>query len=295
MVLSSTLQAVQGVPGVPDVGGSVPVAAPFGRMHVVRNGFLYAGTMGQVTSQRHSALIYLALTPQAFELQVGEVQVRARAVLVAPDHRRHIEGHGASLACIDISPTHRLFSTFARAGTPATTWDRAAFEAEDAALRAFEAHRLSVSEADALYGRLVARAAGQLPAAAPLDARVREVTRLLRAEPGRDLPSLAEAVHLSPDWLVHLFRREVGLSLRKYAQTLKLQAAAAYLRRGVSLTEIAAVAGFADSAHFSKLWKQHFGFPPQRVFRGEEVSIDPLPWPPCIAEFAEREATGDRA
>jgi AraC-like DNA-binding protein len=83
---------------------------------------------------------------------------------------------------------------------------------------------------------------------------------------------------------VHLFRRELGLSLRKYAQTLKLQAAAAYLRRGVTLTEVAAVAGFADSAHFSKLWKQHFGFPPQRAFSGEEVSIDPLPWPPCTHE-----------
>lgn len=261
-------------------------------MHILRDGFLYAGAMERVASHRHSAMLYLALSPEPFHVQADDVHLRARAALIAPDQRKEIDGRGAPLACVDIAPTHRAFATFARGGEAVAAWARSAFDDEDAALREFREQRLGPGEADALYGRLVARAAAQLPPTAPVDARVREVMRRLRASPAQDLRSLAAAVHLSPDWLVHLFRRELGLSLRKYAQTLKLQAAAAYLRRGVTLTEVAAVAGFADSAHFSKLWKQHFGFPPQRAFSGEEVSIDPLPWPPCTHDAAPPHRNG---
>lgn len=43
------------------------------------------------------------------------------------------------------------------------------------------------------------------------------------------------------------------------------------------MTEIAAAAGFADSAHFSKLWKQQYGFPPQVMFVGRGyVTLDPI-------------------
>jgi AraC family transcriptional regulator of arabinose operon len=280
------------LPVTADRRSPVRAAAPCGRMHIVRDGFLYAGVMERVVSHRHSAMLYLALSPEPFHVQAGDAQVLARAALIGPDQRKQIDGRGAPLACVDISPTHRAFATFARGGEAVTAWSRGAFDDEDAALRAFREQRLGAAEADALYGRLVAQAVAQLPPAAPVDARVREVMRLLRAAPATDLRSLASAVHLSPDWLVHLFRRELGLSLRKYAQTLKLQAAAAYLRRGVSLTEVAAEAGFADSAHFSKLWKQHFGFAPQRAFTGEEVSIDPLPWPPCTGNAAPAHAPG---
>ena len=76
--------------------------------------------------------------------------------------------------------------------------------------------------------------------------------------------------------------REAPTAYVRRVTALKLQAAAAYLKRGVSMTEVAAIAGFADLAHFSKLWKQQYGFPPHRVFAGHEVSIDPLPWPSCI-------------
>jgi hypothetical protein len=165
-------------------------------MHILRDGFLYAGAMERVASHRHSAMLYLALSPEPFHVQAGDVHLRARAALIAPDQRKEIDGRGAPLACVDIAPTHRAFATFARGGEAVAAWSRSAFDDEDAALREFREQRLGPGEADALYGRLVARAAAQLPPTAPVDARVREVMRRLRASPAQDLRSLAAAVHL---------------------------------------------------------------------------------------------------
>lgn len=253
-----------------------------GRMHVVHAGFLYAGRFDDVTNQRQSAVLYIALTPDAFEVQTAQARLVTGAALVGPGVRKRIRAKDGPIASIDISPTYRSFPVFARAGGSPLAWPRAHFADVHDALKAFHDGRLDSPGADRLYEQIVSLAAERLPAVGPLDPRVREVMRLLHELRGRSTQELAAAVHLSKDWLVHLFQREVGIPLRRYEQTLKLHAAAAYLQRGVSLTEVAAIAGFSDSAHFSKVWKQHYGFPPQRSFTGDELLLDPMPWPPCI-------------
>jgi len=266
-------------PGRP---GAAATVAPVGRMHVVPSGFLYAGRFDDVTNQRQSAVLYLALTPDAFEVQTADTRFVTGALFVGPGVRKRIRAKDGPIASIDISPTHRVFPTFARGAAAARAWPRAHFAALQETLVAFREWRLDPPAADRLYAQVVDLAAARLPAAGPLDPRVREVMRRLQAQHGLSTQALADAVHLSKDWLVHLFQREVGIPLRRYEQTLKLQAAAAYLRRGVSLTEVAAIAGFSDSSHFSKLWKQHFGFPPQRSFMGDELFVDPMSSLPCV-------------
>lgn len=262
--------------------GAAATVAPVGRMHVVPSGFLYAGRFDDVTNQRQSAVLYLALNADAFEVQTADTRFATSALFVGPGVRKRIRAKDSPVVSIDISPTHRAFPTFARGHPAARAWPRAHFAALQDTLMAFREWRLAPAEADRLYEQAVDLAAARLPAAGPLDPRVREVMRRLRGQHGLSTQELAEAVNLSKDWLVHLFQREVGIPLRRYEQTLKLQAAAAYLRRGVSLTEVAAIAGFSDSSHFSKLWKQHFGFPPQRSFMGEELFVDPMSSLPCV-------------
>jgi len=163
-------------------------------------------------------------------------------------------------------------------------WPREHFTPLLPALREFAAGRRRLAEADMLYTRMVELAVKRLPATKPVDPRVRQVMKLLRENRKRTLDELAEAVCLSKDWLVHLFQREAGISLRKYEQTIKLHAAAAFVNRGVSMTKVAAIAGFADSAHFSKMWKQHYGLPPNRMFSGHRyVTVDPVPSSPALA------------
>ncbi|GAB4553218.1 MAG: helix-turn-helix transcriptional regulator [Rhizobacter sp.] len=270
------------------------VAAPYGRMHLVRDGFLYAGLLSGVTSQRHSALVYLALTPSEFTIEMEGSRLCAAAALVGPGVHKRFEGGDHPVVSLDICPTHRHYRAFAPAQGATVAWPREHFEGLAGALAAFHEGSLGSAESDRLYCQLVELAVQRLPAVKPIDPRVREVMRLLRENRGHSIQQLADAVCLSKDWLVHLFQREAGISLRKYEQTLKLQAAAVYVNRGVSMTKVAAIAGFADSAHFSKMWKQNFGFPPNRFFVcNDQIAIDPVPWPTCIERPAGAEAGRD--
>ncbi|MBX3622208.1 MAG: helix-turn-helix domain-containing protein [Rhizobacter sp.] len=257
---------------------------PQGRMHLLHDGFLYAGRVAEATSQRHSVLVCLSLDAEAFTIETRQGRLQAEAALVAPGVRKRIVAGAGRVACIDVNPTHRGFRTLARvpATAPVQALPRVQFEPLDAALHAFLDGRLGDHEAGPLHRQLVRLAAQRAPEVASIDPRVREVMRLLREDRRRSAQSLAEAVGLSKDWLLQLFQREAGVSLSKYEQVLRLQAAGAFVKRGVSMGEVAAIAGFADAAHFSKVWKQHYGFPPHRLFAGRRpVTIDPLPWPSC--------------
>ncbi|MET0333000.1 MAG: AraC family transcriptional regulator [Rhizobacter sp.] len=256
-------------------------AASLGRMHMLRDGFLYAGMVAEFPSQRHSALIYVALDGDEFTIETPGHTLRTRAALIRPGVRKRIVGR-PRVAFIEVSPIHRGYPAFAQMHTqaqePVQAWPHEHFNALLPALRDFAAGRTRPADADRLYAQMVTLATQRMPDTAPVDPRVRQVMKLLRENQRRTLDELAEAVCLSKDWLVHLFQREAGISLRKYEQTIKLHAAAAFMNRGVSMTEVAANAGFADSAHFSKMWKQHYGLPPNRMFSGHRfVTVDPMP------------------
>ncbi|WP_197042162.1 helix-turn-helix transcriptional regulator [Sandarakinorhabdus oryzae] len=75
------------------------------------------------------------------------------------------------------------------------------------------------------------------------------------------LPSAAAAVHLSPSRARHLFAAATGLPFKTYVLWLRLEQAVAHMAAGLSLTEAAHEAGFADSAHFSRTFRRTFGLP----------------------------------
>lgn len=264
------------------VDGHSAMSPHRGRMHVVRDGFLYAGGFDDVTTTRQSVVLYLSLTDQEFEIHLPHARLVARAAIVGPGVRNRVVGGGAPMACIDVDATHRHFSRLARAGFKAQVQPPAHFKETQRALRAYCEGSMPHTQADELYAWLIELAIDRTPAVRPIDERVRQVIRLLRQDPDVSTFELAMSVGLSESWLIHLFHREVGITLRQYERTLRLQQAAAYLKRGVSLTEVAAIAGFADLAHFSKMWKVNYGFAPQRAFAGKELFIDPIPWPSCI-------------
>lgn len=68
---------------------------------------------------------------------------------------------------------------------------------------------------------------------------------------------------ISPRQLNRLFQEKLGMSTMKYYRELRLEKAQNLLRNSpLALTEIALATGFANSAHFSTLFKARFGNPP---------------------------------
>lgn len=101
-------------------------------------------------------------------------------------------------------------------------------------------------------------------------AAVRYVDDALDAVPR--LADAARRVGLSPTRLTHLFSAQVGMPFRRFVLWSRLRRAALAVKAGADLTEAAAEAGFADSAHFSRVFRATFGLAPSTVLPHLEIA-----------------------
>ena len=81
-----------------------------------------------------------------------------------------------------------------------------------------------------------------------------------------------------------LFTQQVGMPLRKYLLWRRLLFGIRRLGNGASVTSAAVEAGFADGAHFSRVFRATFGCKPSslanmRVVASEAHPISPRPRP----------------
>lgn len=77
-----------------------------------------------------------------------------------------------------------------------------------------------------------------------------------------DLASLSHEAGLSPRQMRHVFARDVGLPMRAYLRWKRVRRAVAAVEQGANLSAAAAAAGFADSAHLSRVFREQFGIAP---------------------------------
>ncbi|MFC7546155.1 helix-turn-helix domain-containing protein [Plantactinospora sp. GCM10030261] len=80
------------------------------------------------------------------------------------------------------------------------------------------------------------------------------------------LVPLARLLDVSPYRLSRSFRAEVGVSLTRYRNRLRVGRAVEALQRGADdLAGLAAELGFADQAHLTRTMRQHLDHPPGRL------------------------------
>ena len=118
-------------------------------------------------------------------------------------------------------------------------------------------------------GQSVAAALAPQPTDMLPDPRVQRIIDYAAAHLDSPL-SLAEAakgIYLSPSRLRHLFVEQTGLAFKTYLLWLRLVKAVQIYSQGESLTEAAHLAGFADSAHFSRIFRRTFGLPATTLTR----------------------------
>ena len=89
------------------------------------------------------------------------------------------------------------------------------------------------------------------------------------------LGQVIQSSGLSASRFRHLFRTQVGMSLKSYLLWTKLQRAIQSLATDSSLTHAAHLAGFSDSAHLSRTFRQTFGFAPADLTRNAQFKLSP--------------------
>jgi AraC family transcriptional regulator of arabinose operon len=95
------------------------------------------------------------------------------------------------------------------------------------------------------------------------DCRVQKVVQVLNQDPSRTLPELAQSCQISSSRLSHLFKNDLGITVKSYRLECRLQEAAAMLAStSMPIKEIGYAAGYHHSSSFVRAFKTHFGLSP---------------------------------
>ncbi|MCK4842665.1 MAG: helix-turn-helix transcriptional regulator [Methylococcales bacterium] len=102
-----------------------------------------------------------------------------------------------------------------------------------------------------------------------VDPRIDRTMETIRLDPGNDFSQeyLAASVELSSSRFRHLFREQSDVSYRRYRMWQRVVSAMNILHKVDNLTYAAMEAGFTDSAHFNRCFRDTFGVNPSLVFK----------------------------
>jgi AraC-like DNA-binding protein len=249
-----------------------------GRSHarLFDDGGFFAGANVVWKTKRYAASLVMAVSDQDFELEIDGHTQRLGFAAVRPFVTSQINAQNVPFVCLDLSPDHPDYHAFTGIGESGfMAFPRERFAGVADLLREFHAGGMRGDASFRLFRRLVNLTLTLLPPANAPDLRAVQAQLALSQNPALTAQELASACALSHRQLSHLFSQEMGMTLRQYAQWLKIKAALSLVGSGFSLTTIATAAGFADAAHFCKVWAQTYGAPPAYFFYNDEVDILP--------------------
>ncbi|AKV00915.1 Transcriptional regulator, AraC family [Labilithrix luteola] len=220
---------------------------------------LYVGPLVAASRHAHHAAQIL-VAPGGVEVEDGVGgRIRARAAVIPP---RVTHGHGACThgAILFLDGDDASSRELARHAEPrCETWRRDTLDVT-------VPRDPTPEQARALIRSILSAVALRQPPK-PRHPATRRMTAYLDGSDHADLASLSHAAGLSPRQMRHAFARDVGLPMRAYLRWKRLRRALAAVEQGASLSVAAASAGFADSAHLSRVFREQFGMTPTQGLR----------------------------
>jgi AraC-like DNA-binding protein len=245
-------------------------AAPDAVMCIGDGTSLYVGSFDGADWHLHATAAFIAGISGNFHLGLSDGQrLSCRAAVIPAGVNHALEAGGDPVAVFYLGPHVATVPNLARLGR---TWDvhgriLAGRDAEIASLREVYENRRSLDFAGDTLTALVHFVRGDAPPV--IDVRLLRVVKWLAANPDNPtgLALLAREEGLSGSHLMHLFARDIGIPFRRFRIWNRLRAATRVVLSGHSLTEAALTAGFTDSAHYARSYRQNFGVTPSYIFR----------------------------
>lgn len=250
------------------------------QLYIWQGRALYATRENVTEPHGHYASSILLGINDTFQVtESGGTPREYRAAVLSPNIYHALDGSGTRMIILQIDPDFSEYRPLEKRmdGHSVLGLDFAMFSSLADRFETMFAGTLDCREARGLYDDILT-AITRVPAQHPtLDERVRTALRILKEEKPDtvSVPALAGQVDLSPDRFMHLFKENMGLPVRKYLLWLKLQRAARAMKDGANLTRAAHEAGFSDSAHLSRTFKDMFGLPPSYLLANRrEVRVN---------------------
>lgn len=234
---------------------------------------LYLGPGGDTRSHRHHALQLVVALEGHVEAQINDGPPSSFAsLLVAADAEHRIDGGGLDVAIYYLDASSREGRAFSGWLAPAEARELPASTAE---LRQLFEVALAQPRTAVLcsvrthFAEILGVSYGSSTGGDP---EIERAISFLDQNPtSASVPALATRVGLGQRELSARFRRETGLTIRRYLLWVRLKFAVAALSERRTLTEAAHAAGFADGAHLSRTFAQMFGVAPSEVLAASDI------------------------
>lgn len=192
----------------------------------------------------------------------------AEALFIPPDQDHALVVEGKTAAFVFIEPESAEWGSLQeRLGRPRDPKVMHLPADLGSACRGLLANGATIQDAESVCLRLMGIAQPKIERRA-VDPRLAKVLDAVRAGLSGPLRagSLSKVAGVSASWLTHRFGKDLGVSLRRYVLWQRLWSALVTALEGATLTEAAHGAGFADSAHFSRTFRDMFGVAPSMLF-----------------------------
>jgi AraC-like DNA-binding protein len=232
---------------------------------------LYIGELFELPSMHTAAACYVLGLEKPFrieDLTTGNC-IETRAALVPADGKVNVHSGGQLMANCFLDPFGRDFRALQQdmQDCLGAVWVNSRRERQQLELCVM-LHQDMVPAAHAYQSLTL----GILPPQTvdyPIDERLRQAVQLIKQDPLSNLSNqaLAAQVGMSESQLQRLFRNVVGVPVRRYRLWHRLFVTAGLMASGKSLTDAALAAGFADSPHFSRTFRNMLGMTPSFVFQ----------------------------
>ncbi|WP_438027466.1 helix-turn-helix domain-containing protein [Sorangium sp. So ce233] len=225
-----------------------------GTVFVSETRMLYVGPLIATRRHAHHAA-QIVMAPQGLYIEDGANRRIHAGTAVIPPRLAHGHSACAHAALLFLDGDDVASRALSRDAEPrCETWGRDTLEVSVPRDPAPE-------EARALMAAILSAVDLRQPPE-PRHPAARRMCAYLDGSDQVDLASLSHEAGLSPRQMRHAFARDVGLPMRAYLRWKRLRRAIAAVEGGASLSAAAASAGFADSAHLSRVFREQFGMTP---------------------------------
>lgn len=241
---------------------------------------LFLGKAANTNLHESPAIKICIALDQNFYLRFGDGEIwrEFSAAVIAPGQLHAIDGRQNEMAMLVLVPEAELAeplnSLFLSEGL--IVLSRAAHEKLRGVLSSLEFVDDDPGSAQTVCFRMMEIISDSLGVSAEssIDPRVAKSIEFIRSgrEGGISVKEIAAGADLSESRFSHLFTENVRVPVRRYLLWLRLREAIHLLARGVSLTDSAYEAGFADSAHLTRTFRGMLGITPSALIKESSLT-----------------------
>ena len=240
---------------------------------------IFLGKVEENAFHQHYALQLTIGIDETFELETEDGVAISKSLIVHPQVQHRLDSKGQTVLVILLNPASTLghFLTKHMTSNPVEEFEEEWVEY----LRMFvqDLAKKEINEKTFLSACINSMAEFNsrcLAAKHQIDKRVLASLQYLDRHTREvvSLKEIAEEMCLSESRFQHLFKEETGISYRRMQLWKRLLASFDFIKSTKTLTQLAHQSGFSDSSHYSKTFKESFGFSPSEVFANSHLVMD---------------------